>query len=507
MGRFLRRRRFVILLILIAPLVALHVMHAPRNGPFNQDPSYYMQAARHVAAGDGLLTSVSLYHQGLQPLPQPYFDYPLWPLVLGIAAKVAGLITAANVLPQLLFVLDLVLFYLLANRIAGENATFSIRGEQIDVGHVVALLAAANFIFFSSTVVPYTEGLAFALATGSFLLLDDRPLLSGLLAGLSVLARSQMVLVPVATAFVLAVAIIVVSRRYAGALAKYAVASASVNLAWFAYLRAAGVQRAGIVGWQEWIAPASFGGKVIHAAQGLITAVNPASEASLFHSFGPVVLIAPLALFWMFRKRANAATFWAVALSGIGSMIVLATFESVREPFRLFGSRHSAIFLFVLIAAIVALIEAPRVVRALAALLIAASIAHGALTTIRLPLPAGHGLTGAEREMARWLDEQQRGKTVLTTNPQVLSVYTRNRYHWTSCNVDPSQTRHMLAKLTIDFVIVYDAERNCPFARGLGDLLREEAVFSDDVRRIQVFRVMRKISSTGAPSTPHDAAG
>ena len=109
--------------------------------------------------------------------------------------------------------------------------------------------------------------------------------------------------------------------------------------------------------------------------------------------------------------------------------------------------------------------------------------------------------------MANWLNERHPGATLLTTNAQSLSVYTRNRFHWTSCDVPADKTRLMLDKLTIDYVIVYDAERSCAFSQGLEDRLTLEATFRDELRKVQLFRVMRKISRTGAPSTPHDAAG
>src|SRR5207248_3077733 len=130
-----------ILAVLLAPVVVLHVLHAPRAGPFENDPSYYLQAARHVAEGDGLTSSVSLYHEGVNPLPQPYDVYPLWPVVLGATATVIGVIAAANVLPQLLFIVDLVLFYLLANKLSGPaESRPAHRAADIDIGPLVALL-------------------------------------------------------------------------------------------------------------------------------------------------------------------------------------------------------------------------------------------------------------------------------------------------------------------------------------------------------------------------------
>jgi hypothetical protein len=502
--RLLRSRRFVILLILIAPLVALHIVHAPRRGPFSNDPSYYMQTARHVADGDGLLTSVSLYHEGLHPLPQPYFDYPLWPLLLGAAAKAIGLIAAANVLPQAFFIVDLVLFYLLANRLAGDTGTMTFRGETLDIGHLAALLAGTNFVFFSSTALPYTEGLAFALAVGSFVTLE-RPAWSGVLAGLAVLARFQMVLVPVVTAFVLLI-FAVRSRRFRSFVV-YTVTSGVVYGTWAAYLHAAGPRRAGIPRFGEWVPADSVAQQLLHVAKGLVVALTPGHDGSLFHSFGPVVLVVLIAIVWCAREQANAVLLAAVGLTGIASMVVLANFESVRPPFWMFGSRHSAPFLFAVIAAMVIMVRAPRSARAIAALLVVASIAHGTAAIARDPIPAGNGLTGAEAAMAQWLRTQHPTATLLTSNAQALSVYTPNKFHWTTCDVLPEKTRLMLDKLSIDFVIVYDGERTCAFAQGLDDRLVPEIVFRDEVRSIQVFRVTRKISSTGAPSLLHDAAG
>ena len=65
----------------------------------------------------------------------------------------------------------------------------------------------------------------------------------------------------------------------------------------------------------------------------------------------------------------------------------------------------------------------------------------------------------------------------------------------------------MLDRLPIDYVIVYAPEKNCPFARGLDDVLHREATFTSDVERIELFGVIRKISRTGARSIPHAATG
>ena len=77
------RERHVLLLILLCLLAALKWGYNPGLGRNALDGDYYYQIARHVAEGDGLVTSVSLYHQGFKELPHPINIYPLWPLLLG----------------------------------------------------------------------------------------------------------------------------------------------------------------------------------------------------------------------------------------------------------------------------------------------------------------------------------------------------------------------------------------------------------------------------------------
>ena len=63
------RSRWLIAAAIIALLFTLQSLRRVGSGPWGVDGSYYMQVARHVAAGDGLLTSVCIYDQGLRTLP------------------------------------------------------------------------------------------------------------------------------------------------------------------------------------------------------------------------------------------------------------------------------------------------------------------------------------------------------------------------------------------------------------------------------------------------------
>ena len=121
-----------------------------------------------VAAGDGLLTNISLYHQGLSPLPHLAPIYPLWPLLLGGVGAVVGLHTAAVWLPVLFYLASLLVLYRLTVVIAsrfGDPTLVRWRGQPIlDAGHILVMLFGMNPIYFRFTSLPFTEGLGFTLA-------------------------------------------------------------------------------------------------------------------------------------------------------------------------------------------------------------------------------------------------------------------------------------------------------------------------------------------------------
>lgn len=459
-----RARRIVILALLLAPLVTLHVRFAPRRGPFGNDPSYYMQAARFVAEQNRLLTNVSLYHDALVPLPQPYRIYPLWPVVLGWTAKAIGLVAAANILPQLFFVIDLLLLYALARRSGADDAA----------AYLTVLVAGSNFIYFESTIFPYTEGLAIACGLASLLLMETLPISAGVLGGLAFLARYQMVALPVAVMLVL----LVRARR---ALWRYAIGAAVVALPWLLYARSL-EHRADVPRFDEWIhAPL-----VSQLVRGIVVALNPFNRASLFHAYGLLVLLVPLS-FIAWRKM-NCG----MMLTGLIGAGMLTRFESVRFDHWLFGERHVLLFVFAIVAGFVALMQSR--LRNVAIVIAAIAIAQGMYAAFTYPLPAGEGLMDGERQLVERLPPNA---VVLTTNAQILSVYSRAAFHWTDCDLEAGP---LLGKLPIDRVIVYDREKRCRFANGLTDV---EAAFDG----VTLYRVTRKMASTGAPSTLQTATG
>jgi hypothetical protein len=484
-------RRASILALLLGPLIALHLHYLPRLGPFSLDGSYYVQGARFFVDENRLMTGVSLYHEGLVVLPSPWESYPLWPLLLGIAGKAMGLVAAANALPQLFYALDLVLFAVLASRMherLGGTAAWRIGDDALDVSHLVPLVVGLNFVYFESTVYPYTEGLAFALGIAALLLIDrvDSPVAiagAGVLAGLSCLARYQMVALPLAAALVFLLV------RKIKAFAIFCAATTIVVLPWMLYARSLLALRAGIESWDEWIHMPTPGGSIWQLVRGIGVAFDPLSPASYFASFGVLVLLLPLALFARPRMAILPAT---AALTGILAALMLAHYESIRFDHWLFGERHSLLLAFTIVAALVyAVARGGAVVRALAIAIALCGCVQGGYEIVSTPPPAGTGPTRAERALGAWLATHAPHASVLSTNAHILSVYLHNPLQWTDCGVSPERTRIMLRRLNVGYVVVYGNERNCAFVRGLGDVLNAEATFEDEVVPISIYSVKR----------------
>ncbi len=490
-------RRAAIYALVLAPLIALHARYVPGRGPFSLDGSYYLQGARYVMEQNRLMTGLSLYHEGLAVLPSPWNTAPLWPLVLGLVAKATGLVAAANLLPQLFYVLDLVFLALLAARMSrrlGGPIEWRIGPDALDVSHLVIVLGGLNFIFFESTVYPYTEGLAFALGTVSLLVLDSAeerqagafamPLLAGVLGGLSCLARYQMVALP------LAAALLFFCLRRWKAFALYCAATTVVVLPWMVYAHSLLRLRAGIEPWDEWIHMPTAAGTIWQLVRGVAVAFDPFSPASYFRAFGVLLLLLPLPFFTRGRLPLLPAV---TAATGILGTVMLAHYESTRLERWLFGERHSLLFLYTLLAALVwAVTRGGRTVRTLAIGLALLGSVQGGVAIATTPPPMGNGLSAGDRALVAWLTRRDPHAVVLTTNAHILSVYTHNPMQWTDCGVSPERTRIMLDKLHVGYVVIYRSERGCAFVRGLDDVLTPVASFADSVTPVSLFEVRKR---------------
>ena len=151
--------------------------------------------------GEGLVTTVSLYHEGWV-LPAKTNIYPLWPLLLGYSGRVIGLERAADLLPRLFYVVDLVLLYVLARALSfragiAHHGTLVGSGRRaldgVDLRTGAAILRRDDASVHRGSGV--RDGLRGVHCAGAVRANAEsrRGGLSGLFAGLAFLARTQMV--------------------------------------------------------------------------------------------------------------------------------------------------------------------------------------------------------------------------------------------------------------------------------------------------------------------------
>jgi hypothetical protein len=496
-------RRLVILTTLL--LVLGVAIFSQRNGEteFGVDGSYYFQVARHVAAGDGLVTSVCLYHQGLKHLPAKTNIYPLWPLLLGGAGRLIGVTTAAQLLPRALFLIDLVLLYFLTLQI---NAT-SFRG--FDIGHLVVLLFGCNALFFSAASYPYTEALAFLLIFLALLMIERSGAAAGALASLAFLTRSQNIVFAVAL-----FAALLIVRRWRSA-AAFAAAFVVVLLPWVIFLATfvKPFTPSALVSMYSETPQLPVFVQSIHPTglawfadrlRGLITAFNPASGVSFVHSFGLAALLVPIAaVHFVWRRPTVFRPLLLATLLGGAALCFSLIFVHQRFFLEwLFGYRHGLPFILLLMLAVIELIACGGfAMRTIAVTVSMISIVTGALAIARTSIWRPHPWPPpAEAQLTSWLAQHNPNAIVLSTNAQVLSAISGANFRWAACQEEPEAIRLLLRLVRTDYVAAYDGEQQCPFLRGLvGPDLQVIAIFGQFPRRLFLMRVRPPTPTSSAP--------
>lgn len=472
--------RAAILALLLIVLGALRFSSGAGNGPYGHDGGNYFNIARNVAEGRGLVTSLSLYHIGYKNLPAPSFQtYPLWPLLLGYTGRAIGMYEAADLLPRVLYLLSLLLLYFAAKAIA--------RGVELsrffDYGHLAVLLFGLNPMYFMSTTFPYTEGLAFAILFAAIALLArPAPLhaaLAGVLAGLGFLTRTQMLI------FVIAAVMGFIATRLWRALALFLLPAVAAWAYWYFTIYTVPQDTTGISSFKMWVQPPSRVAWLQDRLTGAAISFDPTSSMSLFHLFGAAAILPVFALaVFIVRRRFGLPSpehlpLLVALLTGLGTWASLLLYRQTFFLEWLFGYRHGLPYILLILAALAYLGTARRT-RIVALVLAALSIGWGAIQVVDFATaPRPTGPPPAEAALVRWLADQPKTPTVLTTNAQTLTVWSRAHFHWTLCTTPPEKTREMLATLPIDYVVLYDHERPCPFVRGLNDVLVGEVRFAE----------------------------
>lgn len=194
------RRGHILLAVILLGLFLLKLNLNQQVDDVGIDGAYYLDLAKHVAAGHGLVTDASLYHEGLPSFPYPSPVQPFWPRLLGMVAWVFPMKVVQVWLPTLLYFTSLLAAYRLGKEVYPDVNLGSFH-SALNGGHLGVLLLGFNTEFFLHTTRPYTEGLAFTLLllwmsrvrlcfTAPSLM---RGLESGVWLGLLLLVRSQFI--------------------------------------------------------------------------------------------------------------------------------------------------------------------------------------------------------------------------------------------------------------------------------------------------------------------------
>lgn len=496
------RRRWLIAAAIIAVLFSLQSLRRVGEGPWGADGSYYYQVARHVSEGDGLLTSVCLYNQGLRTLPTHTNIYPLWPLLLGLTGRVVPLPAAATVLPRLFYVGCLILLYALADRMCGRRGYLP---------HAVIAVLGLQPLFFLASVYPYTDGMALFLTCAAILLLD-RALRSqaavdygscGVFAALAFLTRSQMLMTGVAIGVVL---VVLAATRRAGwlSLAVFGGGFAAAVLPWIVHLStfirpfrlsalfAMHSETPGLPPFDQKVQTTGVLDYVLDRMGGLAVMFDPFSDQSFAAAFGPAAFLVPLAALYVAYRRQWSGGVLAGAVSVTGIALCGVLLEShQRYLFEwLFGYRHGFPFIFLLAVAMVLLDG--RYARIVVALLVSASLIVNTPRTLAYAFgDAGDWPGSAETELVTWLERNDPDAIVLTTKAQELSVASRANFRWAACGQPPQDIRKVIELVRTDYVLVYEHERQCGFASGLESVAQPVVMFGQPPQRLMLLEVRR----------------
>lgn len=515
-----RIARLALLVSIFAILGSVKVWFGPGTGPFGVDGAFYVNVARNVQEGIGLKTSISMYHFGQLELParSPQI-YPVWPLLLGYTARLIGLYEAVDLLPKLFYFIDLLLLYVLTNRVAARLNSDKSLGEIITPGHLLVLLWGTNGIFFSATTYPYTDAPGLAVLFATLIAIDVMrshltPALVGLLAGIALLTRTQLVILGIAIVLAL-VWLAVCDRRAAPMAAAFLVTYAACAAFWyFVIYRVDLGPQVSVSTFRMWTEPVGWGQWLRDRVEGLVVSVSPLSPHSYFYSLRPafvlplIAAVVAIGRWWRARRFCFARESLLPAvmvIAGLGFFFSLNLYHHHPDFFIpwLFGFRHAIPVMILIVLAVPYLLRFGRAMRVIVLLVIAVTVLDGAYSIVQfVTTPIPRGPTVAEQQAVAWIDAHKPAPTVLTTRSQYLAVYSHANFHWTLCTTPRDTTRNMLEKLPIDFVVVFAPDRQCEFLRGLGDLLVERAAFGEGLGRVHVLGRKRPFTAPARAGTP-----
>jgi len=513
--------------------VALKLSYDPPLGD-GLDGAYYYQIARHVAAGQGFVTSVSVFHQGLEHLPEPAMTYPLLPLVIGMAGRVVGIERAARMLPESFYWLSLVLAYVWVRRaVVGGFPRLARLAPWMALG--IAMLLGLNPVYHWASSRPYTESLAFSLVLVTLLAFGhvrgrffgsarDEALgfaAVGLFAGICYLSRFQLLVVGPALALTELVGLARGRvRRAAWLLAGNAlpVGLWAIRLARMPgatltalYDHSAFRQLPELPVFDFSVPCSGFVACALDKLGGLPVAFSPAGKESYIAQFGwtayALPLVALLALSARVRRRlrllrhARYATLLASFVVGCVGALPLHLIHSAHWNEWGFGWRQSLPLFFAVAPLIVVLLAAPVLARsgplwaplALSGLALVALLqAFVTLGRASLELgddPLHEARVDGARVAGAYLTRVARSERSLGIEPQPIGAYTDAPLDWLACWSPPEVAPLLVEKRHVTRVVATARALRCPsLAR-----VRERLVLEAELQPHGGMRVLRVV--------------
>jgi hypothetical protein len=516
--------------VVLAAFVSLKLAYNP---PLSDglDGAYYFHIARRIAAGEGFTTNLSIYHMGLEPLPQPAMTYPLLPLVVGGLGRFIGVEAAARWVPETLYWLSLVLCYVWLR----AQARRSLKGPRWlapALALVVTTWLGINPVYHWASSRTYTESLGLTLVFGSLLAYgsvkvtrsrsDAREALGfgavGLLAGFAYLARFQLLLVSVS--LVVAELVGRGPRRYRRALCLAFGAALPIGL-WA--LRFLGMPNASLRPLFDFAAyrqlpslPAlvytadcgSAWACAVEKLDGILEALHPNSRESYVAQFGTVVYLLPLSLIGLavvlVRARGKARLYWArlrsaryaslvaSSLIGVLSVLPIHLVHSLHWNTWAFGWRQGLPLFFVLAPLLLLLLagffaRGARLVGRGFAVAAAVTLAFscfslGQKTLALRESDTSEEMLAARRAIADYLQRFALRERTLGIEPQPIAAFTDAPLDWLACWSVPELAERLVEERHVTRVVLRQPELDCPSLALIRSRFVLQSVVGSDIK-------------------------
>jgi hypothetical protein len=469
-----------------------------------------------VANGKGLVTTLSIFHMGLAPLPQPASTYPLLPLLLGWLGGIFDLERTAELLPEGLYLVSLTLTFQLIRIAVLRSRPLAARWMILGMAATGTAWLGLNPVYHWASSRPYTESLGMVLTLSTLLAYGAaRAKLwtsawtrgfgyaaIGMLAGMCYLTRFQLVVVVVA---------VCLSRLFSRGHRRIRdtvcmALGALPPMAWFA-VRILSLPNAELQilfdfakyrqlptlpAFSYLVPCATASDWVTDKLSGVLAAFDASSSDSYVAQFGAVAWLAPVAAVVLLYRalrgwrplqswdRPRHAIWTASAAVGCLAVLPIHFVHSLHWHAWSFGWRQGLPLVFLLLpAAAWLLLSAGGVV---GRWLVIIGFAFG------IPTVAAKSLVLPERDptlsslavraaTAAYLQEVALDSRTLGIQPQPLSAFTDAPLDWLACWSDPRLAEMLVAERGAERIVLSRRQLKCESVATLRPRLQLERRF------------------------------